>query len=313
MSDFEDEFRHRAAAMALLDSGHGEDEYSEAEEQEESDTFGADDLDTANNFRRSMITGDELTQKAALRKNQWHTLNAQAPFSRLQPPSVLKGVLGGQQKVSSDPNVVAGINSSAQVALWGGDDVETMPVSITLAPVQQIFAVDSALAVGSLRPYGIVQFGTRGFLVKVEVDIGRGCQFSVGASYVSVQVALEPVVAPAVGSTMLLSGMLSFLPVSHTTPLTRTKYVDFLAIGAHETILLPAFAKNLAVWRNPLTTEITLSFRDANDINTYSYVIAAGATLLEPIPLSNDIVAVRVTNTGGVLVDHVRLIFGLSL
>lgn len=278
-----------------------------SERDHEDEVFGGDDLELADHIAANMYTADSLTQKAALRNAKHDTLGQQAPFVRIVPPSILKGTLGGQQQVAHGQN--------AQVALWGGEDAETTAVSVCFAPVQQIAStpLDAVPVNDAFRPYGIVQFGTRGFLVKAEVDIGTGVQFSVPASMVSLQVALEP--QPS-GSTlapgnMKLAGMLSFLPVTHTPNVTRTVYVDSLAAGNPETIRIPPFSRNFTLFRFATATD-SISYRvlDSNGFGIYDDTFAAGSAMSAPVPLSGDAVYIRLTTAA--VSTNVRAVFGLA-
>jgi len=112
---------------------------------------------------------------------------------------------------------------------------------------------------------------------------------------------------------MKLAGMLSFYPVIRTTPVTRTKYIDFIAAIAVN-VVVPAFAKNVSVWRGGVSTvALTLDFKDTAGNVLYTFLLAAGSSMTDPIPLSDDVASIDVTKTAGA--DNafdVRLIFELS-
>lgn len=278
---------------------------SEREELEGEGVFAQDDLEMADEVARNMYAADSLTQKAAFRNLKHETLNDQAPFVRIVPPSVLKGTLGGQQQVAQGQN--------AQVALWGGEDAETTAVSVVFAPVQQIAsAPDSGSPYDPFFPYGIVQFGTRGFLVKAEVDIGLGVQFTVPASMVSLQVALEPQPAGSVRpvGSMKLAGMLSFLPVTHTPNLTRTLSGSPVN-GNPDVLYIPPFSRNFVLLRDVTASQLSFQVLNSRGAVIYSQDFAAGTAMSQPVVLSTDAVALRLLSTNVANVA-VRAVFGLA-
>jgi hypothetical protein len=216
---------------------------------------------------------------------------------------VLQGTLGGQQQVTPGNN--------AQVAMWGGADAETLPVTVIFAPVQQVNTFFGAPGVNALRPYGIIQFGTRGFLTKAEVDIGRGCQFTVNASQVSLQVGLEgpaPGETPAPNTSMLLSGMLSFYTTTHRPPVTRTIARPFYPDSStpSEIFFIPPFARGVMLLANTPTSGpafpafFQLVFYSSNQNQLGNYIYAGSVAGAPPwptgfIPLPNDAVAMTVS------------------
>jgi len=310
----------RANARALLESGEPMDEETvdgrALRRAERFDTgaeeeFSDDELDRADSVSSQMPNADGLAQKVAVRRDKWTDLNSIAKFTRINPPSALHGTLGGQQQLTVR---IVGANqqpNTAQVALWGGVDAETIPVTVVLAPVG--FLESPILFPAPIRPYAIVQFGTRGFLVKAEVDICQGVQFTLGASEVSLQVALEDV--PNIYAsfpTIPLAGMLSFYTTQKNTQITRTKYIDNLgATSDTGSILVPPFARNVTFWRDPVTSPIRLDFRGSDGVTLYSKIIAASTELVDPVPLSGDVAAIDVLTTGAGI-NFGRLIFGLS-
>jgi len=272
--------------------------------EEDEQIFEQDDLESADVIAREMRSADQLVQKAALRRQVHNAMNDRAPFVRINPVSVLKGTLGGQQQVTPGTNL--------QVAWWQGEDAEALPLVATLAPVQQLLAIDSGIAV--LRPYAILQFGTRGFLVKAEVDIGTGCQVVVGASSMTIQVALEAIPNGFGGTAgfMKLAGMISFYPSERVLPNTRTRYVDSLAGNSSADYIVPPFAKSVIFWREPRTEPFELDFLINNGGIVYSFAAAANVVMTDPIQLSPDIIAVRVKDTSGGGLNG-RLIFNLDI
>lgn len=259
-----------------------------------------DELDVADDLLRLNPTADDLSHKSSLKQHQKDAQASIAPHYNPNPSSVSKGTLGGQDRVPTGEN--------RQVANWPGDDSETRPVSIVFAPVQQIGETPNEPPI--LRPFGIIQFGTRGFLTRAEVDIGLGCQFTVPASAVTLQVAMEPSTPPG---SMILAGMLSFNPIVRWSPITRTLYGDQVGwVGTSVApFIVPPFAKNVSFWRNPITTAVTLFFLDSSGAESYRVVLAANTIMTDPIPLSGDIVSIG-TDVGLVGLTSAKLIFGLS-
>lgn len=241
---------------------------------------------------------DDFDQLWQLQRGQQEALNKQAPFVRTNPYSTLNGILGGRATVTSG-------GQAKTVAYWVGEDAETTPVTVTLGPIGLLTqaAWDSNT---SYRPYAIVQFGTRGYISTVQVDIANGCQFTVSGSQVTVQVAMDPADSGDANGTMDLYGVLSFQQIVRTTPITRTKYVI-----SNDNYDVPAFAKSVQYWRKPQSSAATLTFLSATGQafgSIYAYVIAANGYNLDPIPLPNDVVAIGTSgDTTG------RLIFQLSL
>ena len=310
MNDDDDEgLVRRAAKLALLESG------PEAEEEHAADLIAADEGDAMGQARlveAQMPNADSLLQKSTMRGDRWSMLNRIAKFSRLQPPSVLNGIFGNQASIT--PNVAQQV--VAPLANWGGETEETMPVTVTFAPVLFNDTFRSVLA--SRRPFGIVQFGSKGALVRLEVDVGRGCQFTISASAVTLQVGFD--ISPTnVGATGLESvpflGTLSFLPIVRTVPITRTVFVDnpIITNGNNRVFNVPLFAGNVVLWAaTGFDPAVQIDFLDSAGNVAYTFAKAAGVPMLTPIPLSTDIVQIRLTN-GGPSSLLGRLIFQLEL
>lgn len=314
--------------MSRRDNRFDEDgNYLLPSEREDRVTFGAeegnDDTDLAQQIKDAYPAADDLVHKSMLRAKKHASINAAAPFTTTNPVSILTGTLGGQLQVFTGP-VVGGVvtrGSPAQTANWIGEDAETHPLTVTLAPVQQ---VDTGIVLPfGTRPFGIIQFGTRGMMVKAEVDIGTGCQFTVSGSSITVQVCLDGggSAVPGEQASMILAGMVSaFYPIFRTTPITRTVYLDPLPSGSVTVnVSVPPFAKKVSIWRaNPTLAPIGLTFFDANfNIRyTYSLPIDSGngftGYMFNSIPLDSSIVTIAVENSGA-FDANASLIFELSL
>jgi hypothetical protein len=268
----------------------------------EEEVFGGEDeLDRA---ARIMSHSDQLVAKARIRHEDWKSKDTIANFVRINPTSVLKGVLGNQVQVTSGQQI-------KEVCRWAGDDAETVPVTILVAPVQQqLFSGPTSTS----RPFAIITWGSKGFSVKAKVDIGQGFQLTLNASSVVVQVGLEASTKFPTPISQFFTGMLSFYPPTRVLPVTCTVYIDDLVGGGvvGQSVLVPAFAKNVIAWREDESKSLTLDFQDSNTHDTYIHTIPANTIMDDPIGLSNDTYSVIVEATGGAQ-SSVRLIYGLSL
>lgn len=250
--------------------------------------------------------GDDLAAEEIFRSRA-RTAVAEEPHTR-NPVSAEGAALGSAIQVKS--GTVAA--SAPTVANWSDKDAKTRQVAISfaMAPVSPTFG---AFAV---KPFGIVQFGTAGYLASFEVDIGTGCIFSVPASQVLLSVGNDVEVSPESPSTLLLSGMLSFDPVFHSTPMTRTIYIENVPASSNSAnIPIKPFAKNVRFWRAALSTgPVTLQFNNSALQTLYSISIAANATLNDSIPLANDVTTIVIANGDGAnALTHCRLIFELAI
>lgn len=289
---------------------------------------GGDELDFAQQVKNMNPRADQLQHFATLRKVKHQMLDSQAPFIRNNPPSILKGALGNITDIGLGAGgalVPQGSTSSlavyrmplVQVANWSGDDAETLPITVTFAQnTTQLLGTPTA----PVRPFGIIQFGTRAISVTAEIDIGSGVQFTVNASAITLQVGIETrsdLVFPS-GVTFFaqtkLAGMISFHPTTHALPVTRTRYIDEIVAGATTaTVSVPLFARSLIFMHGfTATAAYLLTFYDSLAFPVYSYPILANSYPLDPIPLSTDVVAVKVARTDGGAAGNERLIFGLA-
>jgi hypothetical protein len=305
--------QYKAAAMEAAASSAAE-EVVEGDEDDE-DIVGGDSpdkLESADFIARKYDGADGLVQKVKLREHGWKGLNDVAKFARINPPSVMQGSLGGYQIVRSD-NV-----KPIQVAMWGGDDEETLPITVTFMPVEQIQVAGVTPLQSQARPFGVVKFGTRAMVAEAQVDIGKGCQFTVSGAFCTLEVGVDlPDVA--VVTSMKLGGMLSFYPVVRTTPVTRTVYVSVAATD-FQTFPIPAFAKNvtLVAVENiagppPSIGAYQIQVQDSTGTEIYSKFFAAGAAVISSIPLSDDAATIAIkTGFAGSQGVSGRLIFELS-
>lgn len=272
---------------------------------------GGDEIERASRIMHR--TSDQLVAKAAMRDADKSVATDEAKYVRVQPPSSYGRALGNQQLVKTGQLI--------DVARWAGPDNETVPITITAAAVTQLGAFFEKVAFVSprfWRPFGVIKWGTRGFMVEAEFDIGTGVEFTINGSSAVLQLGMpdDPRAAgdPADFSvSMQLSGMLSFLPCVRTTPNTRTRFIDNEAGDPGPYIVtVPPFSRSVSVWRLATTQAILVSFLDADGFGLYSMSFASGAFNTDPIPLSDDVVFVEITNTGGGAIASARLIFNLA-
>lgn len=272
-----------------------------------------DRMEAAEFIDQHLPYADDLHRKALLQRAQVSSLKDQAQFVRTNPPSLMTGMLGNYQIVTAGGEAI-------QVCNFTGDDAETMPVGITIAPVEQLVAgAPEGLANTISRPFAIIQFGTRGFSVSFEVDIGTGRQLVVGASSVIVQVAMDPLPAEGafVAGSMKLAGMLSFHPTIRVTPVTRTRYIDTVLNAKVQTVTVPPFAQRVSWYaQNTAGTTTQLEVQDINHATLYTEEVtvdAGGGGVIQNVELSSDAVFIKVHANGAGAVDiHGRLIFDLN-
>ncbi len=240
-------------------------------------------------------------------KFQFHQLHQeeqiqQAPHARITPPSVYRGILGGQATV--DPVINAG--QVIRVAYWQ-DDTEVLPVSVMFAPlVTGTTPPPSAAAPGNVtRAFVRLEFGSRGAVVTVDVDCGTGGQLTLPASSITLSVGLDS----GSGAPFTLAAAIGFFPIVRTTVLTRTNYLQFVA--APITVNRPSFASGVYFDRADNTATNNINFLDGGANVLYLRTIA-GATQYfnSPIPLSNDVAGIQATSDKA---TTARLIWTLNL
>jgi len=251
----------------------------------------------------------DIAQLAQVSRARHAEITSRAKYVRINPESAYRALLGGQQLMTTaKPTTV-------QVATWSADsDVETTAVTIQFLPVvTSIPKSAGAFTAKPLRTYGVINFGTRG-VYTVEVDIGLGQQLTLGASEVSLQVGIEDTslawAGRTVDQTIILAGMISFLPCVRTAPLTRTKYVDFVATGSFPEVDVPPFAKKLQVYRDNASAVQILTV-DTAFTSGYSTVVPIGA-VAPSILLAGNTTRVILFQTAGPVTNY-TLVFELSL
>jgi hypothetical protein len=301
-----------AAANAAEEVEGDEEGDDEVLGDDEGEHFAGDKLEAADWISRKHDNADGLVQKVKLREHGWRGLSDVAKFTRINPPSVMQGTLGGYQVVRSDAV------SPIQVANWGGEDEETIPITVTFAPVEQILL--AVLGSAGAAPYGVIQWGTRASLAKAVVDIGKGMQLTINASYCTLQVGVDSVDNTGVITnnpvSMKLMGMLSFYPCVRTAPVTRTVYLSF-AGGTSAAVDVPAFAKNVIVLplqsgAPPVAADYEILFLNSAGNTMYTRTVRDATTgpMVTPYPLSDAITAIKIAVTGAFF-SH--LVFELAI
>lgn len=231
--------------------------------------------------------GDDLAREVIYQKGIREKLQANNLISG-NPSSAAKAAMGSIATVKSG---VLGSNAPT-VAYWTADsDAETRCVGVTLGMVP----VSPTFGNFSVKPFGIVQWGTRGQLQSMEVDILTGCRFTVEGSQVILQVAQDVAVAPAADSQLILSGMLSFGSVSRPSPMTRT--VDI--VNANQAIPIKPFAKMFYIHRIPTSDQITVQIQNSGLQLLGEVPIAANAVFTDPIIIPNGATQINIIDVTG--------------
>ena len=265
--------------------------------------------------RRLMPTSlpvQDLDHQADLREKAFLESGRVAKYVNTVPPSAFRGTMGGQQEVFSG-------GPALDVAWWQGEsDADNRAVTITLdnvGPIINGFPTAINVCDGgrySYRPYANIFFGTRCMGIKVVVDIGTGCQFTVGASSVRVQIGMDAPggIAPGVGS-MQLTAMLTHFATQRQTPITRSLYADAIGASATQNFKVPKFGKTvLPIVSSDPTGQTQLDFLDVGGANVGSFLFVNGTTYPSAV-VPPDAYTVNVTNKG-LNASNTRVMFGLS-
>ncbi|MDO8631073.1 MAG: hypothetical protein Q7R41_11335, partial [Phycisphaerales bacterium] len=272
-----------------------------------------DDFVAAERLRQESQIGphgkpvDEFDAKFQQAEGEQAALQQQAPFVRVNPVSIMKSVLGAQVTLKHGEERV--------VARWDGEDAESTAWTVTVGPVETAGIALTGPGTPRFRPYALVQWGTRGFLITAKIDIGRGCQLTINASTIVLTMGLT--VSNSTTATIALTGMLSPLPCVRTGKITCTEYAT-PPINDAVQVIVPAFAKNVQVYRNNATVPIVIDLISYGGVGIFSVTrAAAGAidaeTVMDPIPLPNDAVFITINNNDAVQSVSVVLIYELAL
>lgn len=243
---------------------------------------------------------DEFYQLVRAQAERRHATNA--AVARVgNPPSATDHNLGGIATLQSDTKIVSQV-----AARWQGLDAETGPIAITLGIVSPV-----PVAQLVVRPFAYLRWGGFGNNFQAEVDIGTGRQLCVSGSSIEIDVALDALTASN-QMQVTLAASLSFKPNVRTSSAIRTRYIDGLAQGNTSNVVVPPFAVGiLPVQMSDRAGAVQLDFVDSSNTIRYSLLVNNGSQVT-PIPLTSDIVQVKVTNTT-VNAQHIRLPFELSI
>lgn len=254
--------------------------------------------------------GDDLAREVIYRDNVEAERNQNAPIASDAPLSWVKAILGTTAVVQPNQNTTLP-GPPIQVVNWPGDDRETRPVTITIAPVPVQVNTSGALRVSGgaiCRPVALINWGTSQGFFNALVDLGSGMMLTISCSSCMVSIYLD-------GSStipMEVQGSMSFGSATHPVPALRTGYADALGAAATQTLYRPPFATSIvAIDRSDYTQPITLTYLDLAGNQVGHHIFAANTSLDAPLYLPNDAIAVNVTNAGNAQVNA-RLTFGLT-
>lgn len=254
---------------------------------------------------------DDFDREFQLQEKNLEAIKQAAPYVGINPASAVNQVLGGQLAVTpGDP--------PREIARWTGENPETTNVTITIG--QATVAASSRQSAFhqpiQARPFAVVQWGTRGIPVVAEVDAFLGTQFTIGASFVSLQMAMEALSNPpaqtAVPATLTMTAMLSFRVVERNKPLTRTHYDDSFAV-LKSSFKIPPFAIDYTfICDDPTTTAQFDVFDIGNNLICSAVAVSGDPAKAKTIPLPPDANTMNWQNVTG-SPQAARIIFGLSL
>ena len=124
---------------------------------------------------------DDLAVHAQVAEIRHSEDKQRAPYRNITPESAYQGMLGG--KATFNPRTDVDVK---EVVRWVGQDVEALPVTVAFSPFLAPVTPVGFFSPPPARPFVRVQWGTRDALHTVELDVGRGDQFTVAASNIYV-------------------------------------------------------------------------------------------------------------------------------
>lgn len=254
---------------------------------------------------------DDLTREALLLEQGAAAAAAASPPANTNPVTAATAILGGQATIKAGDNAV-------EVARWNGNDSETTNVTVTIGQSSLASSVVSQVNQPlQARPYAIARWGTRGVAMQANIDALAGTQFTLGASFVSLSLAMQPLLpynpggAGPIAVPMLLSGMLSFNTIEKTVPLTYTVY--YSGGAAPTTVAVPAFAKQVTVYCDDTTATFDMIMEDiGRTFISTAKALSGDASLAKTIDLPGDTAILVFSNVVGAAVQW-RFVFRLSL
>jgi hypothetical protein len=262
------------------------------------------------------VGSNDIEEKAgqdllkSFRENEFSTI--------ITPESVKDCVIGRSVNVKFNPTTQDLNNQIAQeqtAVLWQGNKRESQSLTVDVDVLTSPLLITPGI---SLRPYAKIQFGTDGTLGPVvTVDVGFGQRLTGEGNYVSVAIGMDPPAPGAASGVLQISGRLGFFAAPSIAMVTRTAYLDNIAplppvgAGAVQKIPRPLRAQFLNL---PQSTDVNgttrLDFLDSTGTIIYSLSFANG-TVVTPIPLSNDVFQINLTNTGSINASY-RLPFQVA-
>lgn len=162
------------------------------------------------------------------------------------------------------------------------------------------------------RATAIVQYGGGGGINEVEVDVKRGCSFSLCAGFVAVRIRNDGVAgAPFTASEMPLRAWLTDRAVANPVPCTKTLYRSALAAAGALVVGVPAAAAKVRIYREPVAAPFTFNMMN---FGLAERVEVNVPTLVTPdmLELPGDCSAVEVVN-GATPITRLTFVFELSL
>lgn len=266
---------------------------------------------------------DDLEIKA--RRNQlaaWRDAMRGQPTVRVVPSSVVEGTrIGNQISVKFAPTDADRLNQITQegtTLFWPGRKTESQSFTIDF----DVLGINP-LGVGfSARPYARVQIGADGSQGSnlIICDVSPGTRLTGAGNYVSVSIGAD---APRTGTTssvILVSAGLGFYAAPSLAPVTRTVYIDDLAIALptgqlavppKAKLLLPVASTNLTIGDT-----YQIDFFDLGGVRVSSRVFTNSVSVVAErsttIPVPPDAATFVITNTGSIVTSF-RAMFQLAL
>jgi hypothetical protein len=162
------------------------------------------------------------------------------------------------------------------------------------------------------NPYAIVRWGNNGIMATATIDIGTGCQFTIGASSVIVSVGVE-LIETDVPRRVEISGMLSFYASNKSVPVTRTIRHLQLDPGESFTTFIPKFAYQFSVFRQePQTIRISV-----NDVAGFALIHRYDDPAVHrypyKIPIPNAARTLTITDAGFGEINDIVVVYDLYL
>lgn len=196
---------------------------------------------------------------------------------------------------------------------WGFASLMSVGMELSMVRLNSIddrnypFAVSiGCSASDNFTAEAIVRWGSSGGQNEARVDIGKGASFHVLGSYIEVIARVTSTGAP----TGTVSASCAAGAIQRTTPLTLTQGPTAIGAGAAADFALPAFSKEVTIYRQLFSEAMEISFRRAAGTLIYQRDYAAAAapeTLI--VPSAADII--RIENTG--LANEFVLLHNISL